>query len=153
MKSHVFPPPPPPLGAGSGATTTHVFQTAGNFNVTVTVSNGDKSATGSTNVAVRSLGGSWRGQISGGFSYSCNLLQSGPSVGGNCSEIGGSRVWTIAGAVSSPLGVRLTASRPGYSPWYMTGNASSDINSVAGSTSGLYSGGVPVTPGFTLVRQ
>ncbi len=137
---------------GTGATATHAYDTAGTFNVSVEVSDTKShKATGSTSATVRSLAGPWTGRITGGFTFSCNLAQNGSIITGSYADYAGNG--TITGSVSPPLAVRLTAKLPQYLPFYLTGNASSDLNTIMGSTTGLVDGnGSPVTPSFTMTR-
>jgi len=81
-------------GTGTGATPTHVYATAGTFNVTLTVSDGKKDVT-APNVSVRvgpSLTGTWTGGTDGiPCGVNTNLTQTGTSLTGqmiftgNCS--------------------------------------------------------------------
>jgi hypothetical protein len=121
-------------GSGSGANPTHVYPSAGTFNVSVTVSDGEKSATGSTSVTIRSLSGAWGGTLDNTVSTTCNFSQNAASISGNCGFVG--LTGTVSGAVSAPLVVRFTVTIPGFTPFTFNGNADTEVNRLTGSVTG-----------------
>jgi PKD repeat protein len=79
---------------GSGQSATHVYDSAGSFNVTLTVKDKEHSATApSASVTVaRSMAGSWSGATNSTLfnsSMAVNLTQSGTSIGGTLTFSGG----------------------------------------------------------------
>jgi hypothetical protein len=141
------------LGDGTTATgqsVSHVYNNAGNFTATVTVSDDKEQATASGTATVRGMAGNWRGTISlEGFSFdfSMNLNQSGTSVTGSYSDdfFTGS---VTSGRVSSPNNVRITVTVPDFEPFTFSGTTSSDVNSLSGDVTG--SG---FNDSFTMRRQ
>ncbi len=137
---------------GTGASPSHVYGGAGDFGVSVEVSDGKKNASGATNVSVRSMAGRWGGTITvpgySPFPITLNLAQSGSSLSGNYSDFEGSG--TVSGSVSAPLNVRITVSQAPYLPFTLSGTASADVNSVSGTVTGF---DTPGTPTFTMNRQ
>lgn len=140
---------------GDGATATgqnvsKVYNNAGSFTATVTVSDGKEQATGSGNATVRGMSGNWRGTISTEdfvVNFSFGLTQSGTNVTGNYSDI----IFTgsvTSGSVSSPNNVRITVTVPDFVPFTFTGTTSGDVNSVSGIVTG--SG---FNDSFTMSRQ
>jgi hypothetical protein len=143
------------LGDGTTATgqnVSKVYNNAGTFTATVTVSDGKEQATASGTATVRGMAGNWRGSISGvdfDFPFHLSLSQNGTSVSGTFTDdlhifVPG----TVSGNVSGPSNVRLTVTIPEFEPFTMNGTASSDINSVSGVATG--SG---FNDPFTLTRQ
>ncbi len=130
----------------SGASTTHAFQNAGTFNVTVEVSDGKKTATGTATVTVRSLAGSWAGVYQGGNTWSINFAQSGNVLTGSYLQTG-FPTGQVSGAVDSGLTAHWTVSST-YPPITYSGTADSSINVISGIASQL-----GATATFTMTRQ
>jgi hypothetical protein len=124
--------------SGTGNPATHVYNSAGTFNVTVTVSDGKKSATATGSITVRSLAGRWTGPLRGTFTTFntvVNFGHSGSTLSGNyVDQFPGSG--TVTGRVSSPLAVTFTVTIPGFQPWTFTGTADSTINTLTGVANG-----------------
>jgi len=124
--------------SGSGATATHTYAQAGTFSVTVTVSDAKKSATGSTNVTIRSLSGTWRGNIAGFPPPTvANLTQNGTALSGTMSFPGFNlRDGAVGGRVSSPFGVTFSVSVPGFVPFTFSGTSDEGATRLTGTASG-----------------
>ncbi len=131
---------------GSGQTVSKVYNTAGTFTATVTVSDGEESVTASGTAVVRGMTGTWRGNISGFGSFTMNLTQTAAAITGTYSDFIGTA--SLAGNVSAPNSVRITATAPGFSPFTFQGTTSGDVNTVSGSVTG--SG---FNDNFTMSRQ
>jgi PKD repeat protein len=116
---------------GTGQRTTKVYSSAGNFTVTLEVSDGKKSATASGSVTIRNLNGTWRGTILGFFPFSFNLTQSGSAISGTYFDEDGPG--TVTGSVSAPLAVRLTVIQPGFPLFTFTGTTDAAINVITGT--------------------
>jgi PKD repeat protein len=120
---------------GTGQRTTHVYNTAGAFNVTLTVSDGKKSATATGTVTVRNLTGTWTGDLSDlnrGVFFTWNLTQSGSSVSGTYSDfVNGSG--TATGRVSAARSVAFTTNLTGFRPGSWTGTLNSDGTRIEGT--------------------
>jgi PKD repeat protein len=133
--------------SGSGASVSHTYATAGTFNVTVTVSDGKKSATASGSVTIRSMTGAWTGNIAGTLPFAVNLNQSGATITGTYSDRDGAGVLS-AGTVLAGSIVRFTVTQPGFLPFIMQGTANAGVNSVTGTVVSGFVG----TPSFTMTR-
>jgi hypothetical protein len=137
------------LGDGttaSGPSVSKVYNNAGNFTATVTVRDDKEQATASGTVTVRGMSGNWSGVISGFGDFSMNLTQNDSGITGTYSDFIGTA--NLAGSVSSPNGVRITARNPCCAPFTFQGTMSGDVNSVTGMVTG--SG---FNHPFTLTRQ
>jgi hypothetical protein len=132
--------------SATGQSVTKVYNTAGNFTATVTVSDGEESATASGSVTVRGMTGNWRGSFPG-YTFTMNLSQSGSSVTGSYSDAEGPG--TVSGSVSAPNNVRLTVRQPQFDPFTFSGTTSADVNSVTG----VINGSGFVNTGFSMTRQ
>ena len=137
---------------GNGQTSTaanpsHVFSTAGVFNVKVKVSDGKKSAESSTTVTIRSMTGTWRGSIFAGI---MTLTQTGTTVTGSYVDVDGPGTLT-AGAVSTTSpSFRITINQPqfGFIATF-TGNPDASVNVISGTLTQAGFGSAP----YTLTRQ
>jgi len=91
-------------GTGSGSSVTHVFGSAGTFNVTVTVSDGKKSATATpATITVKSMTGTWsftEPDYGSYYDMEFSLTQSGTSFTGTRRYVGSSYTYTVSGTVS-----------------------------------------------------
>jgi hypothetical protein len=135
-------------GTASGQSVTHVFTASGAANVTLTVSDGEESASTSGTVSVRNLSGTWQGGISGGFNTTVVLTQSGTTLSGTYrDQFPGNGA--VSGSVSDQRSVTFRVTIPGVQPFTFTGNANPDINQITGVANG--SGFVNDT--WTLTRQ
>jgi hypothetical protein len=125
---------------------THVYNSAGAFNVTVAVSNGKQSATaGGAAVVVRDLAGSWRGTVVGA-EVMVTLVQAGTALTGVFREPGATG--TVAGTVrSASPQINLTISTPGYTATY-----AADPNGNIDTLTGVYRE-QGLTLALTLARQ
>jgi PKD repeat protein len=116
---------------GTGQTTTHVYTSAGSFNVVLTVSDGEKSSTASATVNVRNVTGTWDGLLSVGadsFAFVLTLSQSGDNVSGAITP----NPDTLSGSVSAPRDMTL-AFNTFCDVFELTANA--DVTSFEGTTS------------------
>lgn len=126
---------------GTGQTTTHVYNAAGTFNVTLTVSDGKKSATADGSVNVRSLTGVWTGNLAGGTGtfFTFTLIHNGPTLSGTYSDtVNGSG--TIEGVVTAPRGVSMTNRVGSFRPGFWNGSLDGAINRITGSVDWFQSG-------------
>ena len=134
--------------SGSGTQTTHVYSTAGTFSVTLTVSDGEESATATGTVNVGSLTGIWIGNIGGADFIGFNLTQSGSNMTGvYADQVNGQG--TASGTVSAPRNVVLHNSVPGFRVGNWNGTVSGDVNTITGTVD-WFQGGIR---NFTLRRQ
>jgi hypothetical protein len=85
-------------------------------------------------VTVRSLSASWGGTIEGEFPFGVDLIQSAVNLSGTFRAFGDTG--SIAGTVSAPSTVRMTVSIPGFQPFTMTGQVSSNLNTITGTLQG-----------------
>jgi len=126
-------------GSGTGANVNHVFNSAGTYNDTVTVSDGKASATASATVTVRDLTGTWVGNI---YTTSCGtnwltwtLTQSGSTLtGSHYDTTNGFR--SLTATVSDPMNVRIVLS----SGVVYTGSVNSAFTQISGTVTGYYGG-------------
>lgn len=136
--------------SGSGQTTTHVYNSAGVFSVTLTVDDGKKSATASGSVTVRSLTGVWAGNLGGlsGTFFTFTLNQSGTTVTGTYSDtVNGSGV--IEGGLSPPRGVALINRVGTFRPGFWSGSLNNTVDRITGTVD-WFEGGIR---SFTLDRR
>lgn len=118
-------------GTGSGSSVTHVFNSAGTFNVTFTVSDGKKSATAAPlTVTVKSMTGTWsftEPSYGSWLDMEFSLTQSGTSFSGTRRYVDGSGTYSISGTVSHPRHVTMQ-------PLFGTaqGDANSDVTIIEG---------------------
>ena len=100
--------------SGSGQSTDHIYSSAGSYTVSVTVSDGEESATATGSVIVKSMDGRWTGRLTvGPLMMTWNLTQSGSSITGTYSDqFNGSG--SVTGSVSSDLRVTLRNQNPGF---------------------------------------
>ena len=97
---------------GSGQSASHTYNSAGNYGVTVTVSDGEEQATASGSVTIRDLNGNWNGRYASGRTFTISMNQSGTSLSGNWrTGWDASRTDVFSGNVSAPDHVRLEFSR------------------------------------------
>ncbi len=135
--------------ASSGQSTNHVYSRAGSYNVSVTVSDGEESASATGSVTVKSMDGRWTGRLNDGspLRMTWNLTQSGTSISGRYSDqFNGSG--SVGGSVSSSLRVTLTNQNPCCRLGIWTGTLTSNLDRVNGTT-GWFGG----TIGFFIERQ
>src|SRR5436190_7702337 len=126
----------------------HVYNTAGSFTVTCTVSDGDHSDSSSTSVTVRSLAGTWTGTLQG-VPETLVITQSGAVLGGTFSDMPyGTGVLSGFVSTASPF-VRFTVVQPGINPFTFSADPSADITSLTGTVNG--SGFV--NERFTMTKQ
>jgi len=135
---------------GSGPSVTKVYNTAGNFTVSVTVSDGEESANSSGTTNVRSLSGTWSGNLGSAQTtfFTWNLTQTGTSITGNYSDsTNGSG--SVTGSVSAPNNILLVNRNPGFRPGNWRGTLDSAFNRVDGITDWFVQG----SPIFYLIRR
>jgi len=136
---------------GSGPSVTKVYDTAGNFTVSVTVSDSEESANSSSTANVRSLSGTWSGNLGGAQTtfFTWNLTQTGTSITGNYSDpTNGSG--SVTGSVSAPNNISLVNSNPGFRPGNWRGTLdSAAFNRIDGVTD-WFAGGARI---FYLIRR
>jgi PKD repeat protein len=125
---------------GDGSTSserapTHVYTTAGTF--TVKCSAGHGSAT--TNVTIKSLAGTWRGNlidpVQGPILETLSFTQNGAVIGGTMSDVYGPG--TLSGSVntSAPL-VRVSIKQPQFDAFVFTADPNGDITVLNGVVNG-----------------
>lgn len=137
-------------GSASGQSVTHVYNAAGTFNVSVRVSDEKETATATGTATVRSLAGTWTGNLDGRADtfFTFNIAQSGTTLSGNYSDpVNGAGALT--GSVSAPLRVNMTHTIPEFIPGTWSGNLDADLNRITGTV--VWFVGGPRT--FTLVRR
>ena len=133
---------------GSGQSASHVYNTAGTFTVTLTVSDGEASVTATSSVNVRNLTGTWIGNIGGPEFLTFTLTHTGSALsGGYADTFNGAGA--ANGSVSAPRGVTLRNAVPGFRIGTWTGTADGDVNRITGTVD-WFTGG---TRNFTLRRQ
>ena len=127
-------------GTGTGASASHIYTTAGNFTAVVTVSDGEKSATSSVAVTVRSLTGVWRGPILTGnltFPTTVNFTQTGTTVTGTYSDTLTNLSGTLsAGSVAANGTVTFTVTITGFNPFTFSGTIDAAVNVINGAANG-----------------
>ena len=136
-------------GTGSGQSTSHVYSLAGSYTVSVTVSDGEESASATGSVTVKSMDGRWTGRLTNGSAvrFTWTLTQSGSSVAGQYSDqFNGSG--SATGSVSSSLRVTLTNQNPGFRLGRWTGTLTPNLDRVNGTTD-FFGGSI----GFFIERQ
>jgi hypothetical protein len=122
---------------GTGSNPTHVYQSAGNFSVTVTVSDGEKSATGSTSVNVRNLSGTWRGTLDNFFNSTVTITQSGSALSGSYTDqFGAQTIGPVSGSVSGPNRVTFSVDPACCIPFTFSGTVDDAINRISGFANG-----------------
>jgi len=113
----------------------HVYGSAGTFTAKCTV--GGASAT--TTVTIKSLAGTWRGNlidpVQGPIVETLIFTQSGATIGGTMSDVYGPG--TLSGTVntSAPL-VRVTISQQGFNPFNYTADPNGDVTTLNGVVNG-----------------
>jgi hypothetical protein len=136
--------------AGSGPSVTKVYNAVGNFTATVTVSDGEESANSSGTANVRSMSGTWSGNLGSAQTtfFTWNLTQTGTSITGNYSDpANGSG--SVTGSVSAPNNISLVNSVPGFRSGNWRGTLDSTFNRVDGVTD-WFAGGSRL---FYLIRR
>lgn len=138
-------------GSATSSNPTHVYNSGGNFNATVTVSDGKATASTSQNVRIGDVVGSWYGAIAYGSTPSCStnwlqwtLSRSGSGISGqHVDATNGYR--TITGNVSGSLNMTITLS----SGVVYTGTVNSAFTQYSGTVTG-YGG---VTQNFVICKN
>jgi hypothetical protein len=137
-------------GTGTGQTTTHTFQTGGAFNVQVTVSDGELSATANTSVTVRTLTGTFRGTLDNFFQATVSLSQNGTVLSGSyADQLGDTTRGPVTGSVAGPNRVTITVDPACCIPFTFQGTVDDAVNRISGTTNGSGFVNAP----WTLVRQ
>jgi hypothetical protein len=125
---------------GTGQAPSHIYGSAGNYSVKVTVSDGKESVIGNGSVNIVTLSGVWTGTVRGssggaGSAIRTTLNQNGANLTGTFSYQGLSG--PARGSISGQ-NVSLTFTPPSpYLPFSVAGRLSSDFNTIEGPTSGL----------------
>jgi hypothetical protein len=96
--------------SGTGQTTTHVYNSAGSFSVTLMVSDGKKSATANGSVTVASVTGTWDLAYSGAAVNTFTLTQSGRQITGTW-NFQGPRA-TVTGSASASRHIQVAFVSP-----------------------------------------
>jgi PKD repeat protein len=126
------------FGDGQTATqpsSTHVFAQAGSFTVTLTVKDKKgESASGSVQVTVASLAGTWQGLLAGFWQTTVTLTQSGTQLSGSYRDQLDSG--SVTGRVSAPRNATFTVSIPGIVPWTFEGALNNEGNRLDGRANG-----------------
>ena len=124
---------------GSGASTTNEYTTTGTFTPRVTVSDGKKEVSSTTTVTIRSLAGTWRGNlidpVTGPIAETLVFTQSGSIVGGTFSDVFGPGTLSGVVSTSSPR-VRVTMTQPNFFPFVYTADPGADANTLNGFVNG-----------------
>jgi hypothetical protein len=135
---------------GSGSSVTKVYNTAGTFTVSVTVSDGEESTNSSGTANVRSMSGTWSGNLGSAAAtfFTWNLTQTGTGITGNYFDnTNGSG--SVTGSVSAPNNILLVNSNPGFRPGTWRGTLDSAFNRVDGVTDWFVGG----SRTFYLIRR
>lgn len=120
---------------GSGPSVSKVYSTEGNFTVSVTVSDSEESANSSGAANVRSLSGTWSGNLGSTSStfFTWTLTQSGTSITGTYSDPrNGSG--TVIGSVSPPNNISLVNVIPDFRPGNWRGTLDVSFDRIDGVT-------------------
>jgi hypothetical protein len=126
--------------SGTGATTTHVYNSAGTFTVTLTVDDGKETATTTGSVTVnRNMAGTWNGTLDF-FATTVTFTQSGATLGGTYRDAFGD-VGTVSGSISGtnficPCSVSFAVNIPGFIPFQFRGSVDGGIGRLVGQTFG-----------------
>jgi len=122
--------------ASTLARPTHTYATDGTFPVTVTVTDSDgRAASGSAQVVVRSLTGTWVGTLQELESTTLMLTQSGTQLTGAYSdEVGGTG--TVSGTVSAPRSAAFKVTVSPFPPWFFEGVVDGEVNRLEGLANG-----------------
>ena len=123
-------------GTETSATPTHVYTTTGTFAPKLTVSDGKHTVTASTSVTIKSLTGTWTGQVPAGnpafVTGTFVLTQSGTSISGTYSDqFGPGTIASGTVRTTTPI-VTMTINQQGFTPFVFTGTPGPDVNTIAG---------------------
>jgi PKD domain-containing protein/PEGA domain-containing protein len=125
----------------------HVYNSAGSFTARGTISDGDKSDTGTVGVTVRTLAGTWRGVLDD-VQVTFGITHSGAALSGTVVDVFASG--SIAGFVAtSPPLVRFTILQTGFFPYTFTADPNADVTAL----SGVLNGSGYSNKAFTIMRQ
>ena len=140
---------------GTGITVTHVYNIPGAFNVTVTVSDGNKEASGGTAVTVRALTGTWTGTFFRVLNATVTFTQTGSTFTGTYRDtllgagtVSAGTIGLLAPGLTAPGVVVFTVTLPGFTPFTYTGRIT-DANTL----DGVVNGSDFVNEPWTLRRQ
>jgi PKD repeat protein len=124
-------------GTATGVTASHVYSTPGAFNVTVTVSDGKKEATGTAAVTVRALTGTWTGVFFRVLNATVTFTQTGSTFTGTYRDtlLGSGTVSAGTIGALAPDVVLFTVTLPGFTPFTYTGRVT-DANTLNGVVNG-----------------
>ncbi len=135
---------------GSGPNVTKVYNSSGTFTVTATVSDGEESATATATATVRSLTGTWEGNLDSRPStfFTMRLTQTGTNVTGTYSDpVNGAG--SVTGSVSTPNNFVFTTAIGDFRVGNWRGTLDGAFGRIEGTTD-QYQGG---TRSFYLVRR
>jgi PKD repeat protein len=124
-------------GTETSATPTHVYTTTGTFAPKLTVSDGKHTVTASTSVTIKSLTGTWTGQVPAGnpafVTGTFILTQSGTSISGTYSDqFGPGTIASGTVRTTTPI-VTMTINQQGFTPFVFTSTTlGSDVNTITG---------------------
>jgi PKD repeat protein len=129
-------------GTATGEATSHVYETAGEFYATVTVTGGDGgSAAVTVVVTVRSLTARWSGDLdavpgaaSPGGRARVSIRQDGLHLSGTYQD--DSLEGSLAGTISLTGTVSFTVTGPDMAPLTFTGTAGPNVGTLVGSANG-----------------
>jgi hypothetical protein len=139
----------------TGASVTHVFGQSGTFEVTLTVGDGERSATATDHVSVRGLNGTWVGQFAGDFGAGLwTFFHNGSTVTGTRGTSGSTS--PFSGRVEHPRRVILTS--PGTKelelcPFEMSADANGAVTVMTGTLTLRGGGCGQSTFGATFTRR
>ena len=114
----------------TGATAAHVYDTAGDFFVRVTVGSSEAgSAVATLNIPVRSLTARWSGDLG-----VVSMTQDGLDLRGTFEDA--ARQGVVAGRISETGAVTFTVTSPGVAPVTFTGTAGPEVGTLVGAANG-----------------
>jgi hypothetical protein len=128
----------------------HVYETAGTYAITLTVSDGKKKASTTATVTVgKNMTGTWIGNLIGATT-TVTMTQSGTSLSGNF-NLAGVLSGAVRGSISGagfPYNVTLTVAISGYEPFTFNGTLTDENN-----LRGVVNGSGFVNDAWNLSRQ
>jgi chitodextrinase len=139
----------------TGISVTHVFDQSGTFEVTLTVGDGELSATATDRVSVRGLNGTWLGRFAGDFGAGLwTFFHNGSTVTGTRGTSGSTS--PFSGRVEHPRRVIVTS--PGNKekelcPFDLSVDANTAITEMTGTLTVRGGGCGQITHGATFTRR
>lgn len=119
-------------GSATGSPVSHVFASAGSFNVSLTVSDGKADAKApDVPVTVRNVAGTWVSNLAGTI-RTWTLTQSGTSASGSYTSTGAPGTpGTVSGTLASQRAITGTAMLIGFTPFTFSGTFDSGVGSLS----------------------